>query len=366
MDLGQFRQKSFLIPVTAWLIFCAVYLILFSQNDRYPSLERILTQWDGQHYLSIARDGYEMFPCPNLPRYICGNIGWFPLYPLIASAVSFTGVDVRIAVLAVSWVSFLFALILFYRIVTRRAGERVALWSLIALTATPAGFYFLTAFPYSLLLLISIIAFDMMDRGAFRLLWLPVGLAAVTYPSGVVLALPVLILMITNWGSLSPKGRVHLVTALCAPILSLTIYFLYYWYKFGDFFLYVKFQGQSYYAHELAFPLVTIYRSITTLSFSDPVFLSIFFTIGCSIVFFTRRLALTWQSWLWGILLFTPTMGTTDCYYRHIIVAFPLAVCIGLSAEKGKRRFLAWGAIALGAALMWRVYLLTYMNGRLM
>lgn len=352
--------------MTAWLAFCSLYLVLFSLNDQYPSLQRMLTQWDGQHYLSIASGGYEMFPCSGMTANICGNVGWFPLYPIVAGIISATGIDVRFAILLVSWLTLLIALILFHRIVVRRAGVTVGVWSLVALLATPAGFYFLTAFPYSLLLLLVTLAFDMMDRGAFRFLWIPVGLASITYPSGIVLTLPVLALLVSNWMSLSQRGKMHLVTALGAPILSVTLYCLYYWWKFGDFFLYVKFQGQSYYAHELAFPVVTIYRSLSTLSFSEPVAISLLFTLGASLIFFSRRLPLTWHLWLWGILLFTPTMGTTDCYYRHVIIAFPLAPLIGLAAERGKRRFLAWGTIALGIALMWTVFLKTYMSGQLM
>lgn len=366
MDLRFFRQKSFLIPFGAWVIFCSVMVALMCVSGSYSSLMRTLTQWDGQHYLSIARDGYEMFPCPGMPGYICGNIGWFPFYPVVSAIVSLFGVDTRISVLAVSWTALLLALILMHRLVSRRLGTTAALWSMVALLLSPASFYLLTAFPYSILLLLSLLAFDMMESGAFRLLWLPVGMAAVTYPSGIVLTLPVVFILITSWRSLTSHAKGHLVTAIGSAAGAIAIYFLYYWWEFGDFWLYVKFQGQSYYAHEPTFPLITIFRSFSELPLSDPRLIALTFALGASAIFFSRKLPVTWHIWLWGILLFTPTMGTTDCYYRHVVIVFPLAALVGLAASDGKRRILAFGAIALGAVLMWKVYLSAYVAGRLM
>ena len=46
-------------------------------------------RWDSGHYLQIAKNGYEFFPCagkfgfPLDSKDMCGNTGWFPGYPLL-------------------------------------------------------------------------------------------------------------------------------------------------------------------------------------------------------------------------------------------------------------------------------------------
>jgi hypothetical protein len=351
----------------AFLVLLAVYLFSLGYGKDTGAVARLLTQWDGQHYLSIADNGYELFPCPGMPGYICGNVGWFPFYPLVAHAVTLTDLDTRYAVLVVSWIALAISLVLVYRLVLRRAGTVAATWTMIAIICQPTAFYFLTAFPYSLLLLLAVIAFDMMDRGAFHYLWLPTGLAAITYPSGATLALPVLFILATNWNALGKKGKMHLLAAVCSPVIAIAVYFGYYWWEFGDFFLYVKFQGQSYYAHELAFPFVTIARTLSSDSLTSPSVLYLLYAAIVGIAFYSRRLPLTWYVWLWGILLFTPTMGTLDCYYRHAVVAFPLSVCVGIAASlAGKRKPLAWLAIGAAIAMASSVYFEAYRSGQLM
>jgi hypothetical protein len=148
---------------------------------------------------------------------------------------------------------------------------------------------------------------------------------------------------------------------------AIAVYFGYYWWEFGDFFLYVKFQGQSYYAHELAFPFVTIARTLSSDSLTSPSVLYLLYAAIVGIAFYSRRLPLTWYVWLWGNLLFTPTMGTLDCYYRHAVVAFPLSVCVGIAASlAGKRKPLAWLAIGAAIAMASSVYFEAYRSGQLM
>src|SRR4051794_20382721 len=67
-------------------------------------------RWDSVHYLSIARSGYEMFNCWDRPGYqeagfrdvICGNVAWFPGYPMTVRLVATTGLSYDAAAIVVS------------------------------------------------------------------------------------------------------------------------------------------------------------------------------------------------------------------------------------------------------------------------
>jgi len=365
------KSKSLWLPTLLCLAFILLYLLLFNVGEaKFYSLFGMLIQWDGQHYLSIARDGYEIFPCPWNPGYICGNIGWFPFYPLVGRLVEqlagFFGVDIRITMIAISWLSLWLALMVMYRFVANRFDDKAALFSLAALLIFPSSFYFLTTFPYSLYLLLAVFVFYLLEKGRYALIAIPSGLLAITYPSGVVIGLPILFALIAKWKKLDRNKKASLFAALFAIGLTLFLYFCYYWWKFGDFFLYHRFQAQSYYAHKLTLPLIPIAKSLIILNSGNPVFIMLLFTLITVVLFYSRKIPASWQLFMFGILLFTPSFGTTMCYYRHIVVAFPLFVMIGVSVNSRWRKYLLIPYTLASVVLMWKVFLAYYKAGMLM
>lgn len=371
MDRSYLKSKRFLLPTLMWLAFILLYLLLFNVGEsKYYSLLRTLIQWDGQHYLSIARDGYKEFPCDWNPRYICGNIGWFPFYPivgrLINQPVGFLGADTRVAMIATSWLAFWLALLVMYRLVESKFGHKVALFSLLALLLFPSSFYFLTAFPYSVYLLLALLVFYLIEKGRYGFVPLCSGFLAVTYPSGVVIGLPILYTLISKWKELDSKKKLLLVAALFTIGLALFLYCCYYWWKFGDFFLYQRYQSQSFYGHKLSIPLVPIAKSLLYRSSDDPMFIVLLFTLIVVVLFYSRKIPVSWQLFMFGTLLFTPTFGTTWCYYRHIVVGFPLFAMIGASVNSRRRKYLMIPYALASAVLMWEFFLAYYKAGLLM
>ncbi len=367
MNKSLFKSKSFLTPTLLWLVFIVIYLIAFQTGDRkHDSLSRTLVQWDGRLYQSIAEDGYQKFPCPDRPQYTCGNGGWFPLYPALAALLRLTGLSTSTAMLGVSWLAMWPALLLLHRLVRRRFDDTVATVSLIAAALWPGSFYFLTAFPYAVYLLLAVVVFYLLDAECYRLLWLPAGLLAITYPSGALIGLPIAWTLISRRRSMSLRDRAWLIAAIAAIPIAIAIYFGYYWWRFDDFWLYTRIQSQPWYRHEPGFPLWTMARSIIHLPLSHPVNLTLLFAVLTAGVFFSRRVPVGWYVFGFGILLFTPSMGTTDCYYRHIVVAFPMFVLAGMAWRGRVRRYLliTWAVAAL--ALEWLVLLPAYRAGQLM
>ncbi|MBU8932974.1 MAG: hypothetical protein KOO62_03095 [candidate division Zixibacteria bacterium] len=380
------KSKTFLIPTLCWVLFVvAVVIGLGADEGKHNSLARTLIQWDGQHYFSIAHNGYEVFPCPENPSYICGNAGWFPLYPLAAAMAGKLlvplGLEMRWVMIITSLICFWLALLVLYRLVKMKYGQRVALWSILSLLLFPTSFYYATAFPYSLYLLLVTVVFSLLEEKRYLLVAIPAGLLAITYPSGIIIALPLGRMMLREWfdnrhfpaessDRLVSQGKwtarwPALGVATITVGLALVAYFLYNWWQFDNFWLYFDFQAKPYYSHEPIFPLVSVVQSLIDLPLNNPVFIMLVFVIATTTVFYRRIIPVSWQLYMFGVLLFTPAAGTTDCYYRHIIVVFPLFVMIALAIETRRKWLLPLYGVT-GLSLTWFVFLKAYKLGELM
>lgn len=364
------KSKSFLVPSACWVVYIFIVLTVLSVGDvKYTSLSRMLIQWDGQHYFSIARDGYEMFPCLEDSSLICGTVGWFPLYPIVAATtgklLSSFGIEERWTMIITSLLSFWLALLALFRLVETKFGLRVASLSIVALLLFPTSFYFATAFPYSIYLFLATLVFLTLEKKQYLLSAIPAGLLAVTYPSGIVIVLPLLWTLVANWHKLNMQKRLSIGTAIAAVGLTLVLFCTYYWWQFDDFFLYFHFQAKPYYRHDIAIPFVTIVKSLTALPYNNPVFIMGIFTVITTITFYQHKVPVSWQLFMFGVLLFTPTAGTMVCYYRHIIVAFPLLVMVALSVRSRRKWLLPLYAVT-SIVLSWLVFLRAYKLGELM
>jgi len=78
-------------------------------------------------------------------RDYCGNVGWFPAWPVALKILSLGQVSVGIRVLP--YVFGLLGFIAFYNLLRRLADYKSALIGTMALASAPSAFYFLTAFP---------------------------------------------------------------------------------------------------------------------------------------------------------------------------------------------------------------------------
>lgn len=224
----------------------------------------------------------------------------------------------------------------------------------------------MTGFPYSVYLLLVVLVFYLLEKERYGTIALFSGMLAVTYPSGVVIGLPILYTLISKRKELDRRKTLLLVAALSTIGLALFLYYYYYWWKFDDFFLYQRYQSQSFYGHKLAIPLVPIAESLIHRSSDDPMFIILLFTLATVVPFYSRKIPASWQLFMFGILLFTPTFGTTWCYYRHIVVAFPLFVMIGASVNSRRRKYLMIPYALISAVLMWKFFLAYYKAGMLM
>jgi len=142
-------------------------------------------RWDSFHYLSIARSGYSARSCG---QFICGNTGWYPLFPWLIRVVAKTGLPLGFSSLIVT----LSSLIISSEILSRLLQKR---WSTVAVASAficlPGGIYYIAAFPVSvstactLAAIWALVDFRLLSSAAFAFL------ASLSYPSSVIVSLAI-------------------------------------------------------------------------------------------------------------------------------------------------------------------------------
>lgn len=195
--------------------------------------------FDGEHYLSVAEDGYLEPPFSASPAF-------FPLYPLLMRALTeLFGGPVSQGTLSVwgiliSLVSLLFALWFVYRITEEGWGEGAARGAVLTLAFFPTAFFFNAVYTESLFLALSAGAvWAVKVRRDLLLACLLAGLATATRNVGVLLLIP---LAYEWWRERHTLGWRAAYLAL-APT-GLLAYAAFLWWRFGDPMLFLSEQAK--------------------------------------------------------------------------------------------------------------------------
>ena len=146
-------------------------------------------RWDSNLYLSIAQRGYFLEPCAPDSHYQafqwCGNAGWFPLYAWMLRFVNGALLSLTFEALLL-WLVWRFLL------------EEQAFPALLLAASFPGSIYQQAVFPISLFLVCAVAFLALCERQR----WLPAAgvgaVAAMTYPTGFLLA-PVALLRRNLW-----------------------------------------------------------------------------------------------------------------------------------------------------------------------
>ncbi len=240
------------------------YLGFFPYRDQLlnfdlPSWIYALANFDGLHYLSIARNGYAQY-----------EQAFFPLYPTLIKFLSpfFSG-NQLLAGLVISNVSFLIGLWVFYKYLkglinqtpTTNFNKSPQISTIFLLLAFPTSFFFGAVYTEGLFFLLFVSVLYFLKRKNYLFVVVFAFLASLTRLVGVFLIIPI----IFHWLELSfppPIGvesrlrreskyswipsfegmTPKLILTLLAPILGLFIYCLYLWQTTGDPFFFVTSQ----------------------------------------------------------------------------------------------------------------------------
>ena len=142
-------------------------------------------RWDSVWYLAIAQGGYHGPPA---------RTAFFPLLPLLLRGLGFVVGSQIIAGVLISLAGFLVALVLLRRLVILELGEPAARVAVTLLAFAPVSYFFSALYTESLFLALSLGCVLLARRGRWGWGALLGGLAAASRNSGVLLAIPFVLL----------------------------------------------------------------------------------------------------------------------------------------------------------------------------
>lgn len=285
-------------------------------SSNLPQFVWSFGNFDGVHYLGIAKDAYSY-------QF---TQAFFPLYPILIKIADLLVRNLVLTGLIISNICFAAALVIFYRLIKQTNDEKTAFWSISFILAFPTSFFFGAIYTESLFLLLLISSFYFFQKRRIILASIFGAFASATRLAG---------LFITPAISLEKKLKIRIAPLLIVPI-GFLLYILYLQVKFHNPFYF--FTAQSVFGQERSQGLVllpqVIWRYIkillTTsgLSFVNAAFELASTALAFVVLYIAFRKKLN-SSWLIFsiITVVVPTLtGTLTSMPRYILLAFPIYV----------------------------------------
>jgi hypothetical protein len=213
-------------PLVAFVLATALLWVVAARTGYPPRQATTWARWDSGQYVSIAVRGYYTVECtsrmvpPDAPPgpHLCGNTGWFPLYPWAMRAVSKLGLSVVQAGVLLAAVFHLLSLVVLW-VLAREPGHPSRFLVLLFAAVFPGAVYQHAVFPVSMMTLFTLGFLYLL--GTERWVWAGVSgaAAAASYISGVLLA-PVALAVTVLTGGWLPGWRAALRSGVTAVIVA--------------------------------------------------------------------------------------------------------------------------------------------------
>jgi len=347
--------------LVAGIIFLGERFIPTTHQYLYIEDKKVLTprflwsraNFDGLHYLGIAGSGYGLY-----------QQAFFPFYPYLIRLLSvYLGGRSLIAGLIISWLSFLFSLFFFYRLIRLDWEEKIARRAIFYLLLFPTAFFFSMVYTESLFLLLVLGSFYFARTKRWWLAGVLGAFASATRLPGVFL-LPAL--GVEFWqqrkASRKPKRGFHfLIAALPLFLIPLGLFFYMHFLqtRFHDplMFLHV----QPYFgAGRVVGKIILLYqvfwryiKMLITVDKLTPTYFVVVLEALTAVVFLILTIFVYLRRWFaeavfMGLVYITPTLtGTFSSLPRYVLVLFPGFILLALWAEKYKLIRILYPVISL-------------------
>ncbi len=289
--------------------------------------------WDGYWYLSIARFGYA----------VKESAAFFPLYPLLVHVLG----DNLIVALLLSTVAFAAGSWVLYQLAAEEAGKRAAWFAVVALAFFPVSYYFTSAYPEALVLVLSTASLLMARRGRFGWAAVLAGITSAASVYGVLLAVPIVLYM---WRRRRPLTSYLWVAAVPAGVIGFMVKL---YFTFNNPLMFKAVQ-HPYWGRRFIMPWLTLYQGVRQayvffrnfssyphlFSLGAPgntisnVWNIVFFAFGVFLLIIGRRY-LSWPLWCYSALVLTvpflyPASGVPFMSApRFLLAGSPLFIVLG-------------------------------------
>jgi len=339
-----FLISSFLSWRFLLFLFVSVGLFLFPLQTNYlgGGREVYLTNpfiwsflnFDGEHFLSIARMGYQPL-----------NYFFFPLFPIIVRFLAniFGGrlYDFSISGLLISNLSFLVAMFGLWKLVRLDSKKNIAVNTVLLLLLFPTSFYFGSFYSESLFLALVVWSFYCARKEKWILASILAGLSSATRVVGIVM-LPVLFVEYY----LKNNKRIHinwkLFSILLFSCLGFFVYLFYLQKETGDFMVFVNtvsIFGDQRSSRIVALPQVFyryIFKILPNLNYSFlPGVYTTFLEFIVAILFLflslcsLKKQRLSYFIYLFGTYLVPTLSGSFSSLPRYVLISFPGFIILG-------------------------------------
>jgi Mannosyltransferase (PIG-V) len=318
---------------------------------------------DSRHYLGIAAHGYSV--------HHSAETAFFPLYPALIRLVGFVLRSDVLAGAAISAACLLTALVLLHRLTELELGKRAANATVLLIAFAPLSFFFSAVYTESLFLMLSVGAMLAVRQDRLKLAGVLAALAALTRPTGFLLAIPLAIAVLRRDRRVDRRliWAVLPLVAFAAYLVALTL---------AGFSWLAPFHAEAAWQRNSVGPVIGIVAAVVRavlgaaaiISGRDPVYhptslgplsqsaesillLGVLVLVGVLIRRCSRRLPLEYTAYAALTVLMclsSPPAGQPLVSFdRYVLTIFPLWMVAG--AWVAKRR-LEPPAIVLGSILL--------------
>lgn len=360
-------MKKIIVAFLAWRIILFIPLFLASifipyrtgydytniwkfTQPYFPISSPLLFPWtnfDGAHYLSIAANGY------------LDNQGFFPLYPLLIKIFATLlgggeafGLPYFISGFLISNLSLLFALFIFYKLISLDFSRKIAWQSIFFLLLFPTSFFFASLYTESFFLLFALLSFYF----ARKRKWFFAGLSGLLLSATRLVGIAILPALIYEFIKEEKKLSARALSLLLVPF-GLASYVLYNFWQTKNPLIFIE-------AHAELNPTRTVtsvillpqtfyryFKILTTTSLSHfewwIALLEIsLFTLAVSMLYiaFKKKVRPSYILFSAFSLLIPASSGTFSGMPRYVLVLFP--IFIGLALIKNNRLKILYSAIS--------------------
>jgi hypothetical protein len=289
--------------------------------------------WDGIQYEAIVRHGYAVDP--DLYRF-------FPLYPLAAralDAVTPGGADVALVLLA-NACSLAFVLLL-HVLVRRETGDvDLARRSVWFASLAPAAYVLVWGYSEALFLLLAVATFLVLRRGQFAAAAGLGALAALTRPTGLIIALPAAVEASRGLREAHWRGWLTRALAIVGPFVGTAAYLVWVRDETGDFFEPYSIQADRNFRGATVDPVTGVREALEQFFDHDRVgpLLHVgwaVLAIALVVVVF-RTLPVSYGAFAAAIVALALSAEKLDSFERYAFAAFPLVIAAGMLVRNRK------------------------------
>lgn len=305
-------------------------------------------QWDGGHFLRIIDKGYTSDQ----------DFAFFPLFPLLIDFFNNFYDNPLIWGLALTHISFVLFLVVFYKYLEKRSTQKTALASIITFITFPTTFFAVSLYSESLFLLFAALTFFFLSKKQFLKAAIAVSLASLTRLVGMTLAISLFYSYLTRSGLTKVKNG---LLVLFLSLAGIVIYSLFLQVNFGDPFKYLT--SQSFWQREVADPVTTVLSYLpgvlTFRSFPND-YLDLFLTLLFIVILIMGARKIPSSLWIFSLLviLIPASTGTLSSMPRYLLASLGVFAIAGQYFEKNWRLAIILWSLSLAAqAILFSLFL---------